>query len=249
MKQILSVFLLAVAVACAPQADHGQIIPVTYHGALKNIMKKGDLSSKFRLDSVNDRTNLYGLGAVENLKGEIQIFDGEPYHTSVHNDSIIFNNSYDVNATLFVSAKVDKWTAYEIPSDVHTKEQLEKYIESIAQSHGINVSKPFPFTIVGTPKSLDWHIIDWPEGDTEHSHEKHITSGLYGQLKGQNVEMIGFYSDSHHAIFTHHTTNMHIHMITSDHGIAGHVDDFILGSGMILKLPTVDQSGLTDPNE
>lgn len=248
MKYII-LLLLLVTIACTPNTDTGQIIPIQYHGALRNIMKKGDLSAKFYLDTISDRSNLYALGAIENLKGEILIFDGEPYHTSVHNDSIIFDNSYDINATLFVSAKVDKWTAYEIPSEVHTKNQLEKHVESIAKSNGINVSKPFPFTIVGAPQSLDWHIIDWPEGDTEHSHEKHIRSGLYGQLKGQNVEMIGFYSDSHHAVFTHHTTNMHIHMITSDHSIAGHVDDLTLGSGMILKLPTVDQSGLTDPNE
>lgn len=49
--------------------------------------------------------------------------------------------------------------------------------------------------------------------------------------------MLGFYSDSHHAIFTHHTTNMHIHLKTIDNKIAGHIDGLELGKGMILKLP------------
>ena len=49
--------------------------------------------------------------------------------------------------------------------------------------------------------------------------------------------MVGFYSDAHHGIFTHHSTNMHIHMKTGDHKVAGHVDDLTLGPKMILKLP------------
>ena len=78
-------------------------------------------------------------------------------------------------------------------------------------------------------------LIDWPEGDTEHSHEKHIHSGLYGTLENQTVEMLGFYSNKHHAIFTHHTTNMHVH-VKSDKA-TGHADSFTLGENMILKLP------------
>ena len=49
--------------------------------------------------------------------------------------------------------------------------------------------------------------------------------------------MLGFYSNSHHAIFTHHTTNMHIHVKTVDNKIAGHVDGLTLEKGMTLKLP------------
>jgi acetolactate decarboxylase len=56
-------------------------------------------------------------------------------------------------------------------------------------------------------------------------------------MENTEVEMLGFYSDSHKAIFTHHTSNVHIHMRTVDDKLAGHVDDLILGDGMILKLP------------
>jgi len=91
----------------------------------------------------------------------------------------------------------------------------------------------------GTASSFDWHVINWKDGDTEHSHEKHISSGLHGTIENREVDLLGFYSDSHHAIFTHHTTNMHIHVKTRDNKIAGHVDGLILGKGMILKLPSV----------
>ena len=58
-------------------------------------------------------------------------------------------------------------------------------------------------------------------------------------MNNREVEMLGFYSNTHHAIFTHHTTNMHIHVKTGGNGIAGHVDDLLLESGMLLMLPSI----------
>ena len=80
-------------------------------------------------------------------------------------------------------------------------------------------------------------MINWPEGDHEHSHEKHINSGLHGTHKGADVQILGFYSDRHHAIFTHHTTNMHLHFISKDKSKTGHVDGLRLGNSMKLLLP------------
>jgi acetolactate decarboxylase len=58
---------------------------------------------------------------------------------------------------------------------------------------------------------------------------------LYGTLENQEVEMLGFYSNKHHAIFTHHTTNMHIHVKSKK--VIGHIDDMTLGIDMMLKIP------------
>jgi len=116
-------------------------------------------------------------------------------------------------------------------------EDLESFITRSAVEYGVDVNAPFPFLVEGTPKYFDWHVIDWKDGDTEHSHEKHIRSGLYGTKENTPAEMLGFYSNAHHAIFTHHTTNMHIHIKTMDNTLAGHVDDLTQGTGMVLKLP------------
>jgi acetolactate decarboxylase len=60
---------------------------------------------------------------------------------------------------------------------------------------------------------------------------------LNGTVENREVEILGFYSYSHHAIFTHYTANMHVHAKTVDDKIAGHVDGLILGQEIILKLP------------
>jgi acetolactate decarboxylase len=210
---------------------------VEYKGALKNMMHKGDVSAKIALSELKDTEHLYALGALENLKGEIQIFDGKPFNTMVKDSALSFDTSFDKKATLLVYASVSKWKSFDIPDNVTTYEQLEQYIEQTAKENEININAPFPFLIEGTVESFDWHVINWKDGDTEHSHEKHINSGLHETIENREIEMLGFYSDSHHAIFTHHTTNMHIHVKTSDDEIAGHLDGLTLGEGMVLKLP------------
>ena len=214
-------------------------VEVHHFGALKNMTHKGDLSAKVTLDELKEMNHLFALGAVENLKGEVLILDGIPSVSYVKgNDSsktMMLDDSFEKNACLLVLASVEEWESINIPNTVVTYEEFEGYVAETAAEKGIDIEKPFPFMIEGLAKSFDWHIIDWPENDTEHSHEKHIYSGLYGTLENQTVEMLGFYSNKHHAIFTHHSTNMHVH-VKSDKA-TGHADNFTLGENMILKLP------------
>lgn len=202
-------------------------------------MHKGDLSAQADLIDYQDTKSFYALGAVVDLKGEILILDGKPFISSVKNKKLAIDNSMAHQATLLVYASVDKWTSSTIPDNVSSYEDLEKHIEHSAKDHGINTDEPFPFLINGQIKSFDWHVIDWKDGDTEHSHEKHIASGLHGTLTDQDGEILGFYSDSHHAIFTHHTTNMHLHVKTTNNSTSGHLDGLTLGRGMTLQLPVV----------
>lgn len=204
-------------------------------------MHKGDISSKVELKDFENIQHFYALGATENLKGEIQIFDSKPYNTSVVDSTLAFDNSFSKKATLLVYASVDKWKSFKVPEKIVTYKELDLYINQTAKDNQINVDEPFPFLLEGKPKYIDWHVINWKDGDTEHTHEKHVNSGLNGKLNNKQVEMLGFYSVSHHAIFTHHATNMHIHLKTVDNKLAGHIDDLNLEKGMILKLPYIQE--------
>lgn len=210
---------------------------VEYAGALKNMMHKGDISAKADLSAFNDRQHFYALGAIENLKGEIQIFNSKPFNSIVRGDTLYFDRSYELKATLVVYASVEKWQSIVIPDNISSYEELESFITQTSLDYGLNNKAPFPFLIEGTIASADWHVIDWPAGDTVHTHQKHKSSGLNGTVNNRPVQLLGFYSNAHHTIFTHHSTNMHIHIKTEDNEIAGHLDGLILGKGMILKLP------------
>jgi len=248
MKHITLTLTIFSAFSCAATLDIGDTFKVEYKGALKNIMHKGDISSQADLTHFQETEHFYALGAVENLKGEILILDSKPFISSVKDQKLTISNSINHKATLLVYASVDKWTSFNIPDNVSTYEDLEKHIEQTAKAKGINTAEPFPFLIEGIAKSIDWHVIDWEKGDTDHSHEKHITSGLRGILTDQDVKILGFYSNSHHAIFTHHTTNMHLHIKTTDNKASGHLDGLALGQGMTLKLPDIKGKRKTSPD-
>jgi len=237
MKKIILAILALVFISCQFSKKEKTSLKVEHKGALKNFMMKGDISSKVGLSEFKGKTNFYALGAVENLKGEIQIFNSEPFITSVEKNKLKIDRTLNKNASLLVYASVEKWKSITVPKYISSYEQLEEYIEKTAAENGIDIEQPFPFLLEGLMDSIDWHVINWKDGDTIHTHQKHKTSGLYGTLEDKEVEMLGFYSKSHHAIFTHHTTNMHIHVKTIDDDLAGHVDGLYLGSGITLKLP------------
>ncbi|MDB9961032.1 GH3 auxin-responsive promoter family protein [Oceanihabitans sp.] len=239
IKYLLILLIVISITSCKIEDKETNKFKVEYSGALKNMMHKGDVSAKVGLKEFENNAHFYALGAIENLKGEIQIFNSKPFNTMVIDSALSFDNTFDKKATLLVYASINKWKSFNIPENIVTYKDLENYIEQTAKENLITIDEPFPFLLEGKPKLIDWHVINWKDGDMEHSHEKHVKSGLNGTLNNMLVEMLGFYSDSHHAIFTHHTTNMHIHVKTVDNKLAGHVDGLTLEKGMILKLPYI----------
>ena len=234
LKQILAVLLvILLVVSCKPNSKG---VEVNYSGALRSMMS-GNLEATAALDSLSKKPHLYALGAFENLKGEIQIFDGKALNTVIASEELVFDTTFDKKAVLIVYAEVADWLSVDIPDDINSSAKLEKFIEEQASKNGIDTEKPLPFLIEGKAQSLSWHIINWKDGDTEHTHQNHKESGLNGVEKNKEVEIIGFFSKSHKAVFTHHTTFLHMHFKTDDNKIAGHIDDLEIGNEMLLKLP------------
>lgn len=210
---------------------------VQHRGALMNLMS-GNLEATASLDSLETLPHLYALGALENLDGEIQIFDSESYVSKTDiNNSVKLENNFNHKASLLVYAQVSEWSDGIELDTFNDNSNLEKQIKRLAIQQGINVNRPFPFLLKGTGSTLNWHVIQWPEGDMDHTHKKHRESGAHGVLENKEVEIIGFYSEKHKAVFTHHTTFLHMHFKTENkESIAGHVDG-ISGEDLKLYLP------------
>jgi alpha-acetolactate decarboxylase len=232
---ILFILLAMLTISCETKVDKTEKVQVHHAGALKTIMS-GNITAVISLDSLSNKKNLYALGAMENLQGEIQVFNSVPYNSMLADSSLQFSDSYNVKASLLVYAEVEEWNKFNL-DNIITKEDLEKIIFETAKANDINTELPFPFLLKGNVASLDWHVINWVVGDEIHTHKKHKEAGLNGRLINESVEILGFYSSKHKAIFTHHSTNMHLHFKTKDATIAGHVDDLLLNETLLLKLP------------
>ena len=100
--------MLLTILSCGNQVETAEAPPekipsfeVEYAGALKNFMHKGDVSAKVALSEYEQIEHLYALGAVENLKGEIQIFDGRPMNSYVEDGAMKFDSSFGKKSGTF----------------------------------------------------------------------------------------------------------------------------------------------------
>jgi acetolactate decarboxylase len=237
MKTVIAILAVTfLTLQSCKQDTTDSVEGVKYAGSLKDIMS-GNLDSSIRLDELKESPNLYALGAMAGLKGEIQIFNSQPYNSRVTPEFVALDQDFNANAALLVYAQVPEWQEISIPKAILTLYQFEDYLEYSAVKAGIDTTQPFPFMIEGYVRKINWHIVDWDDNNTNHSRKAHIQSGLNGIMIEQDVEILGFHSKDHKGIYTHHDSNWHMHFNAKDQKLAGHLDDLLFGEYMTLKLP------------
>ena len=215
-------------------------VSVTVRGALREIMHMGRTQRQVDLAPLIGQSGLYGLGALEGLGGEVTLWDGQLWlATPDENGGAVAaqHDSSAAGATLLVTSVVSGWQERAVTEPVPFAD-LDAFIEREARAAGVNVEEAFPFRIEGAPTRLDWHVIDGSKIPPDaHGHEAHIRTAVRGTLAGKAVRILGFYSPKHHAIFTHHDTNTHAHVISEEPAIVGHVDHVDINAGARLFLP------------
>jgi acetolactate decarboxylase len=203
---------------------------------MKNVMWKGQLYGNINLDTISNRKNLYGLGPVEYLAGEILIIDGTSYKSTVVSDTTMkVEETYDIKAPFFGYANIAKWTEQTLPDNIQTIQQLEHYLNGVTRSS----PRPFMFKLSGTVEQAKIHIVNLPKGSKVSSPDEAHKGQKKYEIKNEQAEIIGFFSTEHKSIFTHHDTYLHMHLITTDRKKMGHLDEILFKKGtMRLHLPT-----------
>ena len=222
---------------------------VEYVGAQKDIFVSGKAASVVSLEDLEGRKGLYAMGPVDGLDGEITVFDSRPYITKVRGSGYVMDSTFKHGAFFLVWTEQSKWTDVPVPDDVKDYVDLQRFVKSRARAAGIDVTKPFPFLLSGTPAEIRWHInIDRTEG-------KPITKELFAKskepfvTKNEPVDIIGFYSEQHAGVFlTKYTpaiqessgmTNaIHIHFVSRVSKASGHIDELTLRGNTVLRLPS-----------
>jgi acetolactate decarboxylase len=205
-------------------------------GEMKNVMWKGQLYGNIQLDTISNRTNLYGLGSVDYLSGEILISNGKSYQSYVVSGTTMkVEETYHIKAPFFAYANIAKWTEQSLPDSIQTIQQFETYLDNLTKS----ATRPFLFKLSGTIEKATIHIVNLPKGSKVTSPDEAHTGQKNYELINEESEIIGFFSTGHKAIFTHHDTYLHMHLITSDKQKMGHLDKVLFKKGkMKLHLPT-----------
>ena len=218
---------------CKKQEIQKQVMIV---GEMRNVMHKGQLYGNINLDTIANKTNLYGLGPVEYLSGEILIIDGKAYKSTVISDSTMkVEETYEIKAPFFGYANISKWAEQTLPDSIQTIQQLEQYLDKVTKSS----PRPFMFKLSGTVEQATIHIVNLPQGSKVSSPDEAHKGQVNYKLENEQSDIIGFFSTEHKAIFTHHDTFLHMHLITTDRKKMGHLDEVLFKKGtMKLYLPT-----------
>ncbi|MBO3700735.1 acetolactate decarboxylase [Roseivirga sp. E12] len=220
-KSILILLTFCVLQACETAE---QSTSVEHFGILREIMMQQKLEANANLMDLNGKSNTYALGALEGLSGEILILDGKPLNGLAKQGQLKINRSFDYKATLLVMTQVKDWHKVSLEGMIENNSDLQALVAREAEKRGINTDEAFPFLLKGDFEEIEWHVINAAEA-TAQNHDAYKAAGLKGKGGYSGASILGFYSNQHEGVFTHHGSYLHMHFVNDEETEMGHVDN------------------------
>ena len=209
-------------------------------GTLRAIIHEGRTEALAPIARVVAHPHAYGLGALGRLDGEFMVLDGRIWTSRPGDDDLVRNAPGRVDrdsVTLAVYAFVSEWRSIPITRPIPLS-AIGDTLAARAGALGLPSAGPFPFLIEGVVDSLQWHVADGRKlAPGPSTHEAHAAASIHGTRNAATVTLLGFYSDHHQGVFTHHDSPVHIHALFPADGMVGHVDGVIVRPGATLRFP------------
>lgn len=236
MQRLFILLLIAHLFSCSP-SEEKKPYWLKYAGGRDIMMQEQDFSAKADLDSLKNKKGLMALGPIENLKGEITIFNGVVYTSTMENDEAVYRKDSVVKAVFLAYGSADVYRAVEVEESIKGLKNIESYIREKATENGLDLEKSFPFYIEAQVEDLNYHIM-FKEGEAMHGHQAHQKAKRKIKLDDSKVKIVGVWANSQEeGIYTHNGSRIHLHFINEQSLASGHVDDVLLEKGSKLFLP------------
>ena len=210
------------------------------HGALRAMFHEGQTGAVVRLDSLLPNPDLYAVGALAELSGEVTVIAGRAYLSfpeggeGTRTDMTL---QTDAAATLLVAAAVPAWISVVTDRAIRF-EELDDEIAKLAVAAGMSLEDRFPFLMEGTFEDLQWHVIDGRRlSGGGSSHQDHLAAAAKARRDRATATLVGFYSESDQGVFTHMGSKTHMHCVLDEPLSAGHVDHVDIPAGITVKFP------------
>jgi acetolactate decarboxylase len=229
------------ALAGAAPADQvtriqGSGYDLRFIGAQRDTIMNGKLAAAIDLRSLASTPHLYGIGPIEQLRGEVTIIDGRPSLSRVGREgTILVTESFETGCPFLVWAEVPAWRTVPIPPEVHSFADLEALVPRTAAAIGHD-QRPLPFLIHGREDLIEFHILN-RIGDEPYRPDQIKKIQTPFELLRAEAIVVGFYSSSHRGVFTAMDSAIHIHFQTPDNSSSGHIQMLEIGPGAMLSLP------------
>ncbi|MEN8008094.1 MAG: hypothetical protein ABFS42_13825 [Candidatus Krumholzibacteriota bacterium] len=215
---------------------------VQVHGALRAMFHEGQTGAMVALDDLLPNPDLYAVGALSDLSGEVTVVGGKVYLSypeAADSTRTEMTLRTDAAATLLIDSEVPSWRGI-VTEQVIRFEDLDEEISRIATAAGMNLDKRFPFLLEGSFEDLEWHVIDGRRlTDGGSSHQDHLAAAAKAGVDRASATLIGFFSKNDQGVFTHMGSKTHIHCVLEEPLATGHVDHVTIPAGTTIKFPVV----------
>ncbi|MCL6259149.1 acetolactate decarboxylase [Aquiflexum sp. TKW24L] len=235
--------ILLLSLTIFPLLSQAQSIQLI--GSTAQIMKEKNLSANIDLDTITDRKFLYAIGAMENLQGEIIVFNGKALYAGLDKDrQPYWEQTYDKKAIFLVRSNVAAWQKTIFTEPISDRHELTKIILREAGKAGLDTVGGFPFRIKAKVDHIEAHIAFLrPETVADFSPMAKKQDDYPLELNNQNVWIIGFAATTAGGRFAmpamgnNPPSQLHMHYIRNDREEAGHIEDLIIKGTWQLCLP------------
>jgi hypothetical protein len=145
--------------ASVPSKIEGPGYSLSYLGSQRQTILTGDRAAHLDLRTLQGRPHLYGIGPIQGLTGEVTIADSRPSLARVGGDHLVHvTESYETGVPFFVWAEVSAWQTQEIPDELRTYVELERFVGQAGAK--AELTQAFPFVITGRAELIDFHIFN-----------------------------------------------------------------------------------------
>jgi acetolactate decarboxylase len=211
--------------------------PLVRHAGSMSEMGKMNFAASIRLDTLPTNQHLFALGPYGRMQGEITVLDGSPMIAQVQQDgSAAVIQTWKAEAPFLVYADVASWVSFEVKAGISNMNDLQAFVQQLAKQKGFDVSNPFPFRITATVADLTTHVVTPRSADVAgYQPGRNQANYSYKNISG---ELLGFYSEKHQGIYTHKDSYIHVHFVSKDRTVMGHVDKMAMPEGtLIVQFP------------
>ncbi|MDD9941855.1 MAG: acetolactate decarboxylase [Myxococcales bacterium] len=215
-------------------------VDVELYGQIREILMEGRTEPRVELADLSLSPTTYGLGALSELRGEITIIDGQTWLAYSEPDGSVRieqTTKPQDRAALLAMGRVCGWREMPINAEV-AQPALGERVSALARESGFEGDGPLVFLVNGPVKGLHWHVVDGsrvPAG--QRGREAIVGNSVQGVLDEGQVALVGFYAPDAQGIFVPPQSSVHVHVVSDEGMISGHVDEVVVLPGATLRLP------------
>jgi Alpha-acetolactate decarboxylase len=211
--------------------------PVKHWGTIHEAMGQGKTHARVDLSEV-ETAGWWGVGALEDLAGEVTIVDGRVWLSKVEDGALrsTWGPSTGSKATLLFASRVGAWRRFAVDRDL-TGDDIAVFVADRAGQCGLDPAQPFAFRFEGTLRDVKMHVI---------AGECPVRARMLGvELKTPpfraahatiEARLVGIFAADGGGRSAHHGRKTHMHVLIAGAG-TGHVDAVSIAKGATLFLP------------